>query len=195
MTTMEVLTLLLVIFEALEFIDHITDRTCHWQLLRMLGNKEIASVALRKFRMLFLNSTSFTEGKSEISLPTASLYLLYTRPLVFTSALFNASSIQRIGLPIFFLHTHSAFPKSPAACYVYYDYSIVIPCPLYAYTVSHLGGSAMHSNHPDHDTMQYIQALEQEVAELRAENRRLEHTIEWMHDLIWQMLKERESRK
>ncbi len=37
--------------------------------------------------------------------------------------------------------------------------------------------------------------LETEVRRLRDENKKLEETVEWMHALIWQMVKEREERK
>lgn len=42
---------------------------------------------------------------------------------------------------------------------------------------------------------QVIHKLEAEVARLRDENKKLEETIQWMHDLIWQMVKEREEQK
>ena len=35
--------------------------------------------------------------------------------------------------------------------------------------------------------------LENEVARLRDENKKLEETVKWMHDLIWQLVKERED--
>lgn len=38
-----------------------------------------------------------------------------------------------------------------------------------------------------------ICALEKEVARLRNENKKLEDTVQWMHDLIWKMVKEREA--
>ena len=38
-----------------------------------------------------------------------------------------------------------------------------------------------------------IAALEQEIARLRDENNKLEETVKWMHDLIWQLVKERED--
>lgn len=41
------------------------------------------------------------------------------------------------------------------------------------------------------DTLIYN--LENEIRRLRDENKKLEETIEWMHDLIWQMVKEREE--
>lgn len=37
--------------------------------------------------------------------------------------------------------------------------------------------------------------LENEIRRLRDENRKLEDTVKWMHDLIWQMVKEREEQK
>lgn len=37
--------------------------------------------------------------------------------------------------------------------------------------------------------------LEAEVARLREENKKLEETVQWMHDLIWQMVREREEQK
>lgn len=40
-----------------------------------------------------------------------------------------------------------------------------------------------------------VKALEQEVARLRDENKKLEETVAWMHDLIWQLVKEREDEK
>lgn len=40
-----------------------------------------------------------------------------------------------------------------------------------------------------------IAALEQEIARLRDENKKLEDTVKWMHDLIWQMVREREDEK
>ena len=40
-----------------------------------------------------------------------------------------------------------------------------------------------------------IKVLEQEVARLRDENKKLEETVKWMHDLIWQLVKEREDEK
>ena len=38
-----------------------------------------------------------------------------------------------------------------------------------------------------------IHNLEAEVVRLRDENQKLEETVKWMHDLIWQMVKEREA--
>ena len=38
-----------------------------------------------------------------------------------------------------------------------------------------------------------IASLEQEIAHLRDENNKLEETVKWMHDLIWQMVRERED--
>ena len=38
-----------------------------------------------------------------------------------------------------------------------------------------------------------IASLEQEIARLRDENNKLEETVKWMHDLIWQLVKEREE--
>lgn len=38
-----------------------------------------------------------------------------------------------------------------------------------------------------------IKALENEVHRLRDENKKLEDTVKWMHDLIWQLVKERED--
>lgn len=38
-----------------------------------------------------------------------------------------------------------------------------------------------------------IHNLEAEVVRLRDENKKLEDTVKWMHDLIWQMVKEREA--
>lgn len=38
-----------------------------------------------------------------------------------------------------------------------------------------------------------IHHLEAEIVRLRDENKKLEETVKWMHDLIWQMVKEREA--
>lgn len=38
-----------------------------------------------------------------------------------------------------------------------------------------------------------MKALENEIHHLRNENKKLEETVKWMHDLIWQMVKERED--
>ena len=38
-----------------------------------------------------------------------------------------------------------------------------------------------------------IASLEQEIARLRDENNKLEETVKWMHDLIWQMVRECED--
>ena len=38
-----------------------------------------------------------------------------------------------------------------------------------------------------------IASLEQEIARIRDENNKLEETVKWMHDLIWQMVRERED--
>lgn len=40
-----------------------------------------------------------------------------------------------------------------------------------------------------------IYNLESEIRRLRDENKKLEETVNWMHDLIWQMVKEREEQK
>lgn len=42
---------------------------------------------------------------------------------------------------------------------------------------------------------QLISDLENEIRRLRDENKKLEETVQWMHDLIWQMVKEREELK
>lgn len=38
-----------------------------------------------------------------------------------------------------------------------------------------------------------IASLEEEIARLRDENKKLDETVKWMHDLIWQMVRERED--
>lgn len=38
-----------------------------------------------------------------------------------------------------------------------------------------------------------IHNLEAEIIRLNDENKKLEETVQWMHDLIWQMVKEREN--
>ena len=40
---------------------------------------------------------------------------------------------------------------------------------------------------------QRISDLETEVKRLKDENQKLENTVQWMHDLIWQMVRERED--
>ena len=40
-----------------------------------------------------------------------------------------------------------------------------------------------------------IYNLKTEVRRLQDENKKLEETVEWMHALIWQMVKEREEGK
>lgn len=40
-----------------------------------------------------------------------------------------------------------------------------------------------------------IYSLEQEISRLRDENKKLEDTVQWMHDLIWKMVREREEQK
>lgn len=40
-----------------------------------------------------------------------------------------------------------------------------------------------------------IYSLEEEIARLRDENKKLEETVQWMHDLIWKMVREREEQK
>ena len=40
-----------------------------------------------------------------------------------------------------------------------------------------------------------IQELEAEIVRLKDENSKLQETVQWMHDLIWQMVKEREELK
>ena len=42
---------------------------------------------------------------------------------------------------------------------------------------------------------QLISNLENEVRRLRDENKKLEETVQLMHDLIWQMVREREEQK
>ena len=42
---------------------------------------------------------------------------------------------------------------------------------------------------------QLISNLENEVRRLRDENKKLEETVQWMHDLIWQMVRERDEQK
>lgn len=40
-----------------------------------------------------------------------------------------------------------------------------------------------------------IYSLEQEINRLLDENKKLEETVQWMHDLIWKMVREREEQK
>lgn len=40
-----------------------------------------------------------------------------------------------------------------------------------------------------------IEVLKNELNRLRDENKKLEDTVQWMHDLIWQMVREREAGK
>ena len=42
---------------------------------------------------------------------------------------------------------------------------------------------------------QLINNLENEIRRLRDENKKLEETVQWMHDLIWKMVREREGQK
>lgn len=37
--------------------------------------------------------------------------------------------------------------------------------------------------------------LEEEIKRLKEENTKLEETVQWMHDLIWKLVKEREGSK
>ena len=45
------------------------------------------------------------------------------------------------------------------------------------------------------DQEKTIYALEEEISRLRDENRKLEETVQWMHDLIWTLVSEREEKK
>lgn len=45
------------------------------------------------------------------------------------------------------------------------------------------------------DQEKTIYALEEEISRLRDENRKLEETVQWMHDLIWKLVSEREEKK
>ena len=40
-----------------------------------------------------------------------------------------------------------------------------------------------------------IRELEEQIKSLQKENKELKDTVQWMHDLIWKMVKERESAK
>lgn len=40
-----------------------------------------------------------------------------------------------------------------------------------------------------------IRELEEQIKSLQKENKELKDTVQWMHDLIWKMVKERESVK
>ena len=40
-----------------------------------------------------------------------------------------------------------------------------------------------------------IQELEAEIARLKEENSKLQETVQWMHDLIWKMVRDREGHK
>ena len=40
-----------------------------------------------------------------------------------------------------------------------------------------------------------IQELEAEIARLKEENSKLQETVQWMHDLIWKMVRDREGQK
>ena len=40
-----------------------------------------------------------------------------------------------------------------------------------------------------------IQELEAESARVKDENSKLQETVQWMHDLIWKMVREREGQK
>ena len=40
-----------------------------------------------------------------------------------------------------------------------------------------------------------IQELEAEIARLKDENSKLQETVQWMHDLIWKMVRERVGQK
>ncbi|MCI8512511.1 MAG: hypothetical protein HFE83_11055 [Lachnospiraceae bacterium] len=40
-----------------------------------------------------------------------------------------------------------------------------------------------------------IRSLTEEIVILTEENKRLEETVQWMHDLIWKMVREREDGK
>ena len=42
---------------------------------------------------------------------------------------------------------------------------------------------------------QLISDLENEIRRLRDENKKLEETVQWMHDLIWKMVRDREGQK
>ena len=40
-----------------------------------------------------------------------------------------------------------------------------------------------------------IQELEAEIARLKEKNPKLQETAQWMHDLIWKMVRDREGQK
>ena len=40
-----------------------------------------------------------------------------------------------------------------------------------------------------------IQELEAEIARLKDENSKLQETVQWMHDLIWKMVRDRAGQK
>ena len=40
-----------------------------------------------------------------------------------------------------------------------------------------------------------IRELEEQIKSLQKENKELKDTVQWMHDQIWKMVKERESAK
>ncbi len=42
--------------------------------------------------------------------------------------------------------------------------------------------------------LEIIQQLEQENAELKAQNQKLTETVAWMHDTIWSLIKRKNSR-
>ena len=42
---------------------------------------------------------------------------------------------------------------------------------------------------------QLINNLENEVRRLRDENKKLEETVQWMHDLIWQMVEKEKNKR
>ena len=40
-----------------------------------------------------------------------------------------------------------------------------------------------------------VKELEAEIARLKEENSKLQETVQWMHDLIWKMVRDREGQK
>ena len=73
--------------------------------------------------------------------------------------------------------------------------SLLILLVVILVTLTSCGSGTKKGSRELQQLREQVKTLQEENSELQKENKELKDTVQWMHDLIWKMVKERESVK